>query len=158
MAGNLWAAFRLLLVSALLLGAGGQPAGEEYYFGIDLNGVLFGYARLVVSPLAAGARTLTRLEHEMVVRGTLLRAPVDNRMVKDNLVEGIFGRHAWNEVYMGDAGWIPIDATIGEADYVDSGHVRLGVVQPTGSGIDVRRIEILGHRTSAPKGSATRGR
>ena len=30
MAGNLWAAFRLLVVSALLLGAGGQPAGEEY--------------------------------------------------------------------------------------------------------------------------------
>ncbi len=81
MAVNIGAAFRLLVLAALLLGAGGQPGGEEYYFGIELNGVLCGYARLVVSPFAAGTRTLTRIEHEMVVRGTLLGAPVDNRMV-----------------------------------------------------------------------------
>ena len=81
MAGNFRAAFRLLALAALLLGAGGQPAGEEYYFGIELNGVLCGYARIVVSPLAAGGRQLVRLEHEMVVRGTLLGAPVDNRML-----------------------------------------------------------------------------
>lgn len=39
---------------------------------------------------------------------------------------GGFGQHAWTEVYMGDAGWIPVDATINEPDYIDAGHIRLG--------------------------------
>lgn len=40
---------------------------------------------------------------------------------------GTFGQHMWNEVYMGEqAGWVPIDATAREFDYVDSGHIRLG--------------------------------
>ncbi len=43
-----------------------------------------------------------------------------------NYYSGSFGQHAWTEVYMGDAGWIPVDATINEADYIDAGHIRLG--------------------------------
>jgi transglutaminase-like putative cysteine protease len=40
---------------------------------------------------------------------------------------GGFGQHGWNELYMGEAiGWIQVDATIGECDYVDAGHIRLG--------------------------------
>ena len=40
---------------------------------------------------------------------------------------GTFGQHAWTEVYMGEkAGWIPIDSTTNEFDFVDSGHIRLG--------------------------------
>jgi len=39
---------------------------------------------------------------------------------------GGFGQHAWTEVYMGDAGWVPVDATINEADYIDAGHIKLG--------------------------------
>ncbi len=40
---------------------------------------------------------------------------------------GFFGQHAWVEVYMGaENGWIPVDATIEEIDYIDSGHIRLG--------------------------------
>lgn len=39
---------------------------------------------------------------------------------------GGFGQHAWTEVYMGDAGWIPVDATISENSYIDAGHLRLG--------------------------------
>jgi len=39
---------------------------------------------------------------------------------------GGFGQHAWTEVYMGVAGWIPVDATINEPDFVDAGHIRLG--------------------------------
>ena len=39
---------------------------------------------------------------------------------------GGFSQHAWTEVYMGDAGWIPVDATINETDYIDAGHIRLG--------------------------------
>ena len=67
---------------------------------------------------------------------------------------GSFGRHAWNEVYMGEAGWIPLDTTIGETDYVDSGHLRLGVIQSVASGLDVRAIEILDYRVSAEAGSS----
>ncbi len=71
---------------------------------------------------------------------------------------GAFGRHAWNEVYMGEAGWIPLDTTIGETDYVDSGHIRLGVIQSMANGLDVRAIEILGHRVSgAPVPSPATG-
>jgi hypothetical protein len=39
---------------------------------------------------------------------------------------GSFGQHAWNEVYMGDEGWISVDATAYEFDYIDSGHIKLG--------------------------------
>ncbi len=39
---------------------------------------------------------------------------------------GSFGQHVWNEIYMGEAGWIPVDSTANEIDYVDSGHIRLG--------------------------------
>lgn len=69
---------------------------------------------------------------------------------------GAFGRHAWNEVYMGEAGWIPLDTTIGEIEYVDSGHIRLGIIQSMANGLDVRAIEILDHRVSGtPVPSAT---
>jgi len=39
---------------------------------------------------------------------------------------GGFGQHVWVELYMGEAGWIPLDVTLGEIDYLDSGHIRLG--------------------------------
>jgi len=39
---------------------------------------------------------------------------------------GSFGQHAWTEVFMGDAGWIAVDATAYEYDFVDAGHIRLG--------------------------------
>lgn len=81
MAGNIIATFRVLLLAALVLGAAWPPAGKEYYFAVELNGVLCGFARLVVTPLREGGRSLTRLEHEMVIRGTLLGAPVDDRVV-----------------------------------------------------------------------------
>lgn len=42
-----------------------------------------------------------------------------------------------------EAGWIPIDVTIHEPDYVDSGHIRLGVVNTTSTIIDYNDITIL---------------
>jgi hypothetical protein len=60
---------------------------------------------------------------------------------------GSFGHHAWNEVYMGAAGWIPIDVTIHETDYVDSGHIRLGELKTLRTNIDFREIEILEYAT-----------
>ena len=41
---------------------------------------------------------------------------------------GRFGQHAWNEVYLGqEVGWVALDTTLRERDYVDAGHVRLGM-------------------------------
>jgi hypothetical protein len=57
---------------------------------------------------------------------------------------GFFGQHAWTEAWMGEAGWIPVDATIGEIDYVDAGHIRLGeraFFRPEYMNIDEYRIE-----------------
>lgn len=39
---------------------------------------------------------------------------------------GSFGQHAWTEIFMGDAGWVAVDATAEEIDYVDAGHIKLG--------------------------------
>jgi transglutaminase-like putative cysteine protease len=59
---------------------------------------------------------------------------------------GIFGQHGWNEIYMGAAGWIPVDTTAGETDYVDSGHIRIGLHQSTATQLNARKMEILDHR------------
>lgn len=56
---------------------------------------------------------------------------------------GSFGHHGWNEVYVGDAGWIPIDATMHESDYVNSGHIRLGVLLTNSTLINYREMRIL---------------
>ena len=60
---------------------------------------------------------------------------------------GSFGHHGWNEVYMGEAGWIPVDVTSHETDYVDSGHIRLGVLKTKVTVINFREMEILDYRT-----------
>lgn len=39
---------------------------------------------------------------------------------------GSFGQHAWTEVWMGEAGWVAVDATAFEYDFIDAGHIRLG--------------------------------
>ena len=66
---------------------------------------------------------------------------------------GCFGQHAWTEVWMGEAGWIPVDCTAKEVDFVDSGHIRLG----TQAGFMPEEMEILEHRLGtgeeAPKGT-----
>ncbi len=59
---------------------------------------------------------------------------------------GVFGQHGWNEIYMGEAGWIPMDTTRHQIDAVDSGHIRIGVHQSTATALNARRIEILDHR------------
>jgi len=56
---------------------------------------------------------------------------------------GSFGQHAWTEVYMGnEIGWIAIDATILEYDYVDAGHIKLG----EGTTFHPESMEILDYR------------
>jgi transglutaminase-like putative cysteine protease len=56
---------------------------------------------------------------------------------------GAFGQHGWNEVYMGDAGWIPLDSTAYEADFVDSGHIRLGEYESAATAINMIETEVL---------------
>jgi transglutaminase-like putative cysteine protease len=61
---------------------------------------------------------------------------------------GAFGQHAWNEVYMGAAGWVPVDSTVKEVDYVDSGHIRFGTYQSVATALNATKFEILEHRVS----------
>lgn len=60
---------------------------------------------------------------------------------------GGFGQHGWNEIYMGDAGWIPVDATAHEPDYIDAGHIRISeVVSMVSSKFNGKKIEILDYK------------
>ena len=64
---------------------------------------------------------------------------------------GGFGQHGWNEVYMGKAGWVPIDTTAREVDYADSGHIRLGVLSSASIAWNPKKLEILDFRAGAQK-------
>ncbi|MCK4818667.1 transglutaminase domain-containing protein, partial [bacterium] len=55
---------------------------------------------------------------------------------------GSFGQHGWNEVYMGEAGWIPVDTTAREIDFADSGHIRLGILSSKHIAYNPDKIEI----------------
>lgn len=58
---------------------------------------------------------------------------------------GSFGHHGWSEIYVGEAGWIPVDVTFHETDYVDSGHIRLGIVKTNSTLINYRELKILNY-------------
>jgi hypothetical protein len=72
---------------------------------------------------------------------------------------GAFGQHAWNEVYMGEAGWIPVDATAQEYDYVDCGHIRIAEAASRRVFFNPTEMELLdyhvGDITMADAGRAT---
>jgi len=59
---------------------------------------------------------------------------------------GAFGQHAWNEIYMGEAGWVPVDATAFETDFADSGHIRIGVLDSASIFLNAISMEVLDHR------------
>ena len=62
---------------------------------------------------------------------------------------GSFGQHGWNEIYMGQAGWIPLDATAKEVDYVDSGHLRIGHFQSLSIALNPKEMEVLDYRVGS---------
>lgn len=62
---------------------------------------------------------------------------------------GAFGQHAWNEIYMGDAGWIPIDATAAEPEFVDSGHIRIGEYESMSTSLNPGAMEVLDYRVGS---------
>ena len=59
---------------------------------------------------------------------------------------GGFGQHGWNEICMGDAGWIPVDATALEYDFVDAGHIRISEYQSTSSSFNGKKFEIIDYK------------
>ena len=62
---------------------------------------------------------------------------------------GTFGQHGWNEIYMGAAGWITVDATAAEIDFVDSGHIRLGEFESFTTWANAKEFEILEYRNAS---------
>jgi len=64
---------------------------------------------------------------------------------------GGFGQHAWNEVSMGEVGWVTLDTTIREIDYVDSGHIRLGELTSLQIAWNPKNLEILDFEAGAQK-------
>lgn len=64
---------------------------------------------------------------------------------------GSFGQHGWSEIYMGKAGWIPVDSTAFETDYVDSGHIRLGVYQYVTTALNPKKMEVLDYKAGSAK-------
>jgi hypothetical protein len=61
---------------------------------------------------------------------------------------GMFGQHGWNEIYMGAVGWVPVDATGPEIDFVDSGHIRLGMFESFAARANSKEFEILDYRVA----------
>jgi hypothetical protein len=56
---------------------------------------------------------------------------------------GSFGQHVWSEVWMGaEVGWVPLDTTFRESDFLDSGHIRLGGM----TGFQPESIDVLDYR------------
>jgi transglutaminase-like putative cysteine protease len=62
---------------------------------------------------------------------------------------GAFGQHGWNEVYMGEAGWVPLDATVYETDYVDSGHIRIGVHESLSTALNPIELEVIDYKVAS---------
>ena len=59
---------------------------------------------------------------------------------------GSFGQHAWNEIHIGEAGWIPVDATADETDFLDSGHLRIGSYESVSTALNAKAMEVLDYR------------
>lgn len=57
---------------------------------------------------------------------------------------------------MGNAGWIPVDATAGEVDFVDSGHIRVGHFASVVSRLNAEEFEILDYAVHGGDEGATR--
>ena len=64
---------------------------------------------------------------------------------------GGFGQHGWNEIYMGKNGWIQVDATAFENDYVDAGHIRIAELQSAATSFNGKKIEVLDYKLAQKK-------
>ncbi|MCK5572985.1 MAG: transglutaminase domain-containing protein, partial [Bacteroidetes bacterium] len=91
--------------------------------------------------------------HSLLLAGLCRGAGIPARVVWGCMYTpnygGSFGQHGWNEIYMGEAGWIPVDATATEIDYVDCGHIQLGVLQSATVAFNAKEMEILDYRAGS---------
>jgi hypothetical protein len=67
---------------------------------------------------------------------------------------GSFGQHAWTEIWMGEAGWIPVDSTAHEVDFVDSAHLRIGLFGSFATALNAESFEILEYRVGTGEAEA----
>jgi len=65
---------------------------------------------------------------------------------------GSFGQHAWTEIWMGEAGWVPVDSTAHEVDFVDSAHLRIGLLDSLAIALNAKSFEILEYRVASGEG------
>lgn len=65
---------------------------------------------------------------------------------------GSFIQHAWNEIYMGEAGWIAVDTTAEEIDHIDSSHIRIGLLSSKTAAFNPIAIEILDYKPQPAHG------
>lgn len=88
--------------------------------------------------------------HSMLLTAFCRAAGIPARVVYGGMyvpnMGGAFGQHGWNEIYMGEAGWIPVDATAFETDYVDAGHIRISEHLVSASTFNAKSIEILDYK------------
>jgi len=65
-------------------------------------------------------------EHAMLFMGLARAAGIPTKFVAGlAALQDAFWYHAWNEVYVGEGKWVPLDATWGEP-LVDATHIKLG--------------------------------
>ncbi len=75
----------------------GQEPATEYYYGIEANGVLCGYAKIEVSPLLLDGRQLTLLKHEVVTQSSALGNQVDSRIRLTYHLDPLTGRFTYHD-------------------------------------------------------------
>jgi transglutaminase-like putative cysteine protease len=69
---------------------------------------------------------------------------------------GAFGQHAWNEIYMGEkVGWVPLDSTAYENDFLDSGHIRLGEYQSPVTALNAVSMEVLDYSVGSDEATTS---
>ena len=92
--------------------------------------------------------------HSLIVTGLCRAVGIPARVIWGCMYipnfGGAFGQHGWNEIYMGDkVGWVPIDATATEVDFVDSGHIRVGSYSSFSTALNPIEMEVLDYRVGS---------
>ena len=90
-----------LIVPFLLLLAGpaqgaGAP-GEEYYFAIEINGIVCGYSKFMPSPFVQDGRKMLLLKHTILMRLTALGSQVESRLGLTYHIDPATGRFVYHD-------------------------------------------------------------
>ena len=74
-----------------------QASAEEYYYGIEINGTLCGYAKFATSPLLQEGRKLLRLEHTILMQLQALGSRIENRLKLTYHLDPDTGRFSYHD-------------------------------------------------------------